>query len=248
MFDAVGVDAQRDHAAVLGEVHPVDHQRHQVQPGQVRAQQLGQCGLGGLDEAPRHRGPRRRRRGGRHLLPDGFEPDRVAAGREAGEHPLERHPAHHLGAGERLVGRHRHLAGAIHRAHPRAPHGYPASAQAGRAGLVTMAYRAAVGVVAALRAADRSDVVLHQRLHDLQPSADRYSQQALVGRRGDLCERDLHVLVLVGRGALGPAGVVLPTLAHGGPFLGLRTRVPTPRQVSGGDRHLNFYGYRDNLA
>jgi hypothetical protein len=39
-------------------------------------------------------------------------------------------------------------------------------------------------------------------------------------------------------------------LRHGGPLLveclgGCPT--PTTRQVSGGDRHLNFYGDRDNL-
>jgi len=35
MFVALDVDAQRHDAAGLGEVHPVDHQGHQVQPGQV---------------------------------------------------------------------------------------------------------------------------------------------------------------------------------------------------------------------
>jgi hypothetical protein len=48
----VAVDAQRNHAAVLGEVHPVDHERHQVQAREVGGQQLGQRGLGGLDESP----------------------------------------------------------------------------------------------------------------------------------------------------------------------------------------------------
>ena len=33
----VDVDAERHDAARLGEVHPVDHQRHQIQPGQIRA-------------------------------------------------------------------------------------------------------------------------------------------------------------------------------------------------------------------
>ena len=44
-----------DHAGVLAEVHPVDHERDQVQPGQVRGQQLGQRGLGLGDEPARHR-------------------------------------------------------------------------------------------------------------------------------------------------------------------------------------------------
>lgn len=37
MLDPVDVDTQRDHAAVLTDVHPVDHQRHQIQPGQGRS-------------------------------------------------------------------------------------------------------------------------------------------------------------------------------------------------------------------
>jgi hypothetical protein len=40
-------------------------------------------------------------------------------------------------------------------------------------------------------------------------------------------------------------------LRHGGPLLVEqlgRCPTPTTRQASGGDRHLNFYGNRDNLA
>ena len=55
VLDPVDVDAQGDHAGVLAEVHPVDHQRHQVQPGQIGGQQLRQRGLGRRDEPPRHR-------------------------------------------------------------------------------------------------------------------------------------------------------------------------------------------------
>ena len=94
-----------DHAGVLAEVHPVDHQRHQVQPGQVRGQQLGQRGLGRRDEPPRHRRARRGRRGLLGAGADRLQPDRVAAGRQPGQHPLQRHPPQHLGVGEQLVGR-----------------------------------------------------------------------------------------------------------------------------------------------
>jgi len=55
VLGAVDADAQRHHAQVIGEVHPVDHQRHQVQPRQVASQQLGQGGLGGGHEPPAHR-------------------------------------------------------------------------------------------------------------------------------------------------------------------------------------------------
>jgi hypothetical protein len=52
VFDPIDVDPQRHDAGVLAEVHPIHHQRHQVQPGQVRGQQISQCGLGGRDEPP----------------------------------------------------------------------------------------------------------------------------------------------------------------------------------------------------
>jgi hypothetical protein len=32
VLGAVDADTERDHAGVLAEVHPIDHQRHQVQP------------------------------------------------------------------------------------------------------------------------------------------------------------------------------------------------------------------------
>jgi hypothetical protein len=46
----VDIDAQGNYPAVLAEVHPIDHQRHQIQPGHIRGQQLGQGGLDGRDE------------------------------------------------------------------------------------------------------------------------------------------------------------------------------------------------------
>jgi hypothetical protein len=49
---AVDADPEGDHAGVLTEVHPIDHQRHQVQPRQVHGHQLGQRGLGRRDEPP----------------------------------------------------------------------------------------------------------------------------------------------------------------------------------------------------
>ena len=51
--------------------------------------------------------------------PDRLQPDRVAAGREPGQHPAHRHPAQHLGGGEQLIGGHRQLAGTVDGAHPR---------------------------------------------------------------------------------------------------------------------------------
>jgi hypothetical protein len=58
-------DAEGDHTAVLGDPDPVDHERDQLQPGQVGGQQLGQRPLGRGDEPARDR---RLRRPGRVLL------------------------------------------------------------------------------------------------------------------------------------------------------------------------------------
>jgi hypothetical protein len=103
----VDVDPERDHAAVLAEVHPVDHQRYQIQPGQLRGQQLGQGGLGRGDEPTRHRRLRRADRGLLDTNTDRFQPDRVAPGRQPRQHPLHHHATEHLGLGEQLIGRHR---------------------------------------------------------------------------------------------------------------------------------------------
>jgi hypothetical protein len=55
MLGAIQPDTERDHATVLAEVHPVDHERDQVQTGQILGEQFGQGGLGGRHEPPRHR-------------------------------------------------------------------------------------------------------------------------------------------------------------------------------------------------
>jgi hypothetical protein len=89
MLRSVDVDPEGDHAQVLTEAHPVDHQRHQVQPGQVRGQQLAQRGLGRRDEPPRHRRARGARRGVLGALTDRLECDRTAPCRDPSEHPAQ---------------------------------------------------------------------------------------------------------------------------------------------------------------
>lgn len=116
MLRPLDVDAQGYHAVVLAEVHPIGHQRHQIQLGQFRGQQLGQGGLGRGDEPARHRGLAG---GGSGLLDtstDRFQPDRVAPGREPRQHPLHHHATEHVGLAEQLVGRHRQFFTAVGRA------------------------------------------------------------------------------------------------------------------------------------
>jgi hypothetical protein len=167
VLDPVDADSERDHATVLAEVHPVDHQRHQIQRRQIRGEQLGQGGLGRGDEPARHR---RLGGGGGGLLDtdtDGFQPDRVAAGREPCQHPLHRHSAQCLGVGEQLIRRHRQFSGAATGAHPRPFDRHPTPTQAHRTGLVTVPGRRASRVVATLRPAHRGHIGLHHRGHHL---------------------------------------------------------------------------------
>jgi len=131
----VDADPQGHHAAGLGEVHPADHERNQVQLGQVGEEQVGQRGLGHRHEPARYRRPAGR--GGRRaqLLTDRLEPDAVTAGGQPSEHPFHRHPAQHLGVVEQLVGRNWQLSGAVRGANPRPSHRQPPPTQGDRTGL-----------------------------------------------------------------------------------------------------------------
>ncbi len=80
MLDAVGVDTERVDTQMPGEVHPVDHQRDQLQPGQICREQLAESGLGPLHEPARHRRLRRRLRPLLDLLTDGLQAEPVTAG------------------------------------------------------------------------------------------------------------------------------------------------------------------------
>ena len=200
-------------------MHPVDHERDQVQPGQVRGEQVTQGGLGHLHEPPRDRGPRGGRRSLRDALPDRFQAHRVPAGRQARQHPFHRHPPEDLGGGEQFVGRHRKLSGAVHRPDPRALHTDPAPAQGHRPGPGAVTDRDPLGVVAPARAGQRGHVGVHQRAHDLQAGADRQREQALTHVLGDVSHHHAHPVrhsqfERVTRAALLP----LVLLGHGGPL------------------------------
>jgi len=74
VLDAVDTDAERDHAQVIPEVHPVAHQRQQIQIVQRRGEPVTQRGVGRGHEPPADCG--RAQRAGRRLdlLPNRFQP------------------------------------------------------------------------------------------------------------------------------------------------------------------------------
>jgi hypothetical protein len=108
--------------------------------------------------------------------------------------------------------------------------------------------RGPLRVVAALGTDQPGHVLGQHGLQYLQAGPDRQGQQALAGGLGEL-DRDGHLLGQLQLGVVGRGGAV-GILRHGGPLLVERLGgcpTPTTRQVSGGDRHLNFYQDRDNL-
>jgi hypothetical protein len=112
-----------------------------------------------------------------------------------------------------------------------------------------VADRDPVGVVTALGADQPDDVLGEQGLEHLQAGPDGQGQQALTGGAGQLGNRDGDLLGQLQLSTVD--GGVVGILRHGGPLLVERLGgcpTPTTRQASGGDRHLNFYGNRDNLA
>jgi hypothetical protein len=215
---AVDRDAEGDHTGVLGHPDAVDQQRHQVQAGQVGGEQLGQGMLGPGDEPTRDRRLGGPRSGGRNSGADRFQPRRVAATGQLGQHPLQRQLAEQLGGGECLVGRHCHLAGAVGRTDPGPAHPHPATAQGHLARLGAMAHCGPLRDVAALGADQPGDVLGEHGLEHLQASPHGQGQQPLAGSAGQLGHRDGHRLRQLRYGVVDRGGG-LGILWHGGPLL-----------------------------
>ena len=241
----VDADAQGDDAGVLAEVHPVDHERDQVQPVEPTGHQLRQRGLGRGDEAA---GDRRLRRGsGRllHRLPGGLQPGAVAARRQARQHLPHRQLAEDLGGGEQGVAGQVQLAGPVRGPHPGPGHRDPPAAQGDRSGPGAVPVPGPVWVVLALRPAQPPGVLGEHGGHHLQPGADGQGEQALLRRLGDPGHRHDHLLrhgdLARQRVRLGTTAVLLVGVAHGGPLpssddLAVARHLP-PGRSRAGDRH-----------
>jgi hypothetical protein len=115
-----------------------------------------------------------------------------------------------------LVHRKPELPGTVGCPDPGAFHADPATTKGDLAGLVAVANRAAIRVVAALWADDLGDFFFHQLGQDAEPNAHRERQKALLGDPHQLPERLLDAW---GQWAFG-VHVGLPgryVFLHGGP-------------------------------
>jgi hypothetical protein len=205
--------------------------------------------LGPGDEPARDRRLGGPRGGALDVRADGFQPNPIAARRQLGQHPLQRQLIQQLGRGERLVGRHRQLPGAVRGPDPRSTDPHSAAAQGHLAGFGAVPHGGTAGVVAALGADQPGDVLSEQGLQHLQAGPHRQRAQALAGGLGKLSDRDGHLLGQHKLGTVSSGGAV-GILRHGGPSWSsdLAVARPLPHGRSpGGDRHLKIYGDRDNL-
>src|SRR6266487_3794646 len=241
----LNVDAERDDAGVLAEVHPVGHERDQVQPIQPAGHQLLQRGLSRGHEPAGHR----RLAGGRGRLldglPGGLQAIAVAARRQSGEHLLQRQPAQDLGGGEQVIAGQVQLTGPVGGPHPRPLDGDAPPAHSDRPGPGAMPVTRAVRIVPAVRPAQPLGVLAEHGGHHLQPGPHSQGQQALLRRLGDLGHRYDHLLwdgdLLQQRAGPGTAAILLIGVAHGGPLpssddLAVARHLPPGRQRAG-DRH-----------
>ena len=208
----------------IGDLHPVEHHHRQAHIIQPAAHQLLKRRARPFDEQLRHGRLRRRARLPLDLLADRLAHHRELAGRYAGENPVHHRPRQRVTVGEVLIALHRQLVLIISRAHPWPADLHTPATERHRPTLMTVALRAPIRVVLALRPDDLVDLGLHQRVHDPQPDAHAQREQSLPRRANQLTQRLLnlrrqrHLQRLRGRDDL-RAGYLL----HGGFLLSSRT-------------------------
>ncbi len=236
-------------------MHPVGHQRDQVQIIQAAAHQLSERGLGRGDEPA---GDRRLRRGrGRlpHLAARGLQPVAITTGRQPGQHLLHRQLARDLGGGEQVIGRQVQLLGPVRSPNPRPGHREAPPAQGDRPSFGAMPVPVTLSVVLSARPAHPRHILVEHGGHDLQPSAGSQGQQTLPRRPGDLGHRHQYVLWhgdLAGSGSCSARRLFFwQVLLTAVPFLGRMTwRLPDTCHLAGhgrGTATLKFHEGRDIL-
>ena len=178
---------------------------------------------------------------------------RVAARRDAGQHPLEHHVGELVTRREVRIGVQLDLALAVGGPGARPADRHPAAPERDLAALVAVADRGAVGIVSALRADDLVDLGLHDLVQHAQPDADAQRQQPFLRRAGQLTQRVLHPLrqPLDAACADNLVGDVIYG-SHGGPPVSMDlfalATLPAAADEAGGPPSIKFYELRDNLA
>ena len=182
----------RDDVRASLQLESVDHQRCQPDVVEAAAHQLAERAAGALDEAARNSRARRRPRRLLDLHPDRLLRAPVAAGRDAGEHPLEHDPRERVTVGEMRVRLQWQLAATVDAADARSFDLHASAAQRHLARLVPVTYRAPLPVMAALRAHDLDDLFFHQLGQHSQADTDAEREQPLLRSTDQLAERFLH--------------------------------------------------------
>jgi hypothetical protein len=188
---------------VFGDLDAIDHERDQVQGGQILGEQLGQGVLGRGHEPARHRRLRGPGGGLLHRAADRLKANLIATGRELSKHPLQGELVQQLGGGERLPGGQGQLGGAVGAADPRPVDPHTPAAEGDLAGLGAVADRGTGGVVAPFGAGQPLDVSVQQASQHPQAGPHREREEAFAGRAGQLAQRDRDLL---GQDQLGIGG------------------------------------------
>jgi hypothetical protein len=186
------VVTERDDIGAPLQLEPVQHQHRQAHVVEAPAHQLGQRAAGALDEAPRDRRARRRPRRLLNLRADRLGCALVAAGRDAGQHPLEHDPREQIAVGEVLVGRQPHLGAAVGAPDPRPLDRDAPTAERHLADLVAVTHRDPISDVLALRADDVDHFLFQQLGQHAQPNTDAQGEQPLLRRPDQLPQRLLN--------------------------------------------------------
>lgn len=185
-------DVDGNYVLVTSEVQTVDHKAGEIDQREVRRYGLGQRGLSCSDETPGERRARRSAATGLDGRYDWLEAGTIATDAVPGEHLLHRHAPEQLGRGEAVVGGKRHLARAIHAAHPGPGDLRRTASEGDNPVLSAVAQRHAVRTMMTLWAHRDLHLMLQHRIHDLQPATDDEGQQALFEFTGELTHGNAH--------------------------------------------------------
>ncbi len=248
-----GVDAEADDAAAALELDAVEHHHREAQLPERPRHEIDEVLARARDELAADRRLARRPGDLVDVAADRLTGPRVAARRDAGQHPLEHHVGELVTRREVRIGVQLDLALAVGGPGARPADRHPAAPERDLAALVTVADRGAVWIVSALRADDLVDLGFHDLVQHAQADADAQRQQPFLRRAGQLTQRVLDPLrqPLDAACADNLVGDVIYG-SHGGPPVSMDlfalATLPAAADEAGGSPSIKFYELRDNLA